>query len=362
MNKRNIVCSLAVLVALTCAAFAQDADTLPAKPMFGHLPPHQVSGEQKSPAALATYQHTFDFSVKGCDPCGNETITQVGTDPSSTNTTTTVPVVIIPVKLGYQTSTGTTYFDPLTKLSNGRTAVSNTEESPIFQPKVNYTQGGTNLGTTQYEDAWARGDFWTNVMTNTNWHLKLGVPKIAPEQTFTVPKADGSIGVEFGVTVGLADINWFDSQIQTMLTKLKITPNEIPIFITYDVYLTEFGECCIGGYHDANTNGQTYSNFEYIGTPGVFSQDVSALSHELGEWIADPMVNNSGCGGLLEVGDPLENESNYGAYPYTLNGFTYNLQDLVFMSYFGQSPVTSVNSWLTFQDSKTVTKVCQTGQ
>jgi hypothetical protein len=37
----------------------------------------------------------------------------------------------------------------------------------------------------------------------------------------------------------------------------------------------------------------------------------------------------------LENGDPLENNSNFGAFPYTLNGFTYNLQDLVTLPYFG---------------------------
>jgi len=65
---------------------------------------------------------------------------------------------------------------------------------------------------------------------------------------------------------------------------------------------------------------------------GAFSQDVSALSHETAEWADDPLVvNTSGnqvaCG-ILEVGDPEEGFTNYGGFPYTLNGFTYNLQDL----------------------------------
>ena len=33
----------------------------------------------------------------------------------------------------------------------------------------------------------------------------------------------------------------------------------------------------------------------------------------------------------LEVGDPEEGDSNYGGFPYTLHGFTYNLQDLVML-------------------------------
>lgn len=168
------------------------------------------------------------------------------------------------------------------------------------------------------------------------YHLLLGTPKVAPVEKIAVPPADGSIGTEFGVKVGLADINWFDSQLEAIITTLKaIQPNTLPIFITYDVYLTDGGECCIGGYHSSmgsTAAPQAYSYFGYVGTPGAFAQDVSALSHEVGEWLDDPLVVNTGgnpvaCG-ILEVGDPEEGFANYGAFPYTLGGFTYNLQDL----------------------------------
>ena len=59
------------------------------------------------------------------------------------------------------------------------------------------------------------------------------------------------------------------------------------------------------------------------------------------------------------VGDPLENNSNFGGFPYTVNGFTSNLQDLVTLSYFGAPASTSVNGEFTFQ-GKSLT-VCQNG-
>jgi hypothetical protein len=294
----------------------------------------------------------------------------VGTNPATSNTTTTVQAEIIPVKLEYTVKGKNYTYDPTAKLSTGKSPVQYTAASPLFSSALDWTQGGTDLGKTQYEDAFQRGNFWTDVMTNTSYHVRLAGPKLAPVQTFTVPAADGTVQnecVDSCITVGLADINWFDTQIQSMLTKLKIQPNTIPIFITYDVYLTEFGECCIGGYHSADTNGQTYSHFTYIDTVGEFSQDVSALSHELGEWYDDPMVNNvlstpANCaGGLLEVGDPLETTANFGTYPYALGGFTYHLQDLTFLKYFGQTPSTSVNDWWTFQNYP-FTTVCQNGQ
>jgi hypothetical protein len=160
------------------------------------------------------------------------------------------------------------------------------------------------------------------------------------------------------------DINFFDAKWQSIISSNStIMPNSFPIALTYDAYLTQGGGCCIGGYHSAFGNAsapQTYAHFTYIDRVGAFSQDVSALSHETGEWMDDPFTNNSGCGGLLEVGDPLEGEANFGGFPYTLNGFTYNLQDLVLLQYFGQSPSTSVNGWWSFQNASL--SVCSNGQ
>ena len=58
----------------------------------------------------------------------------------------------------------------------------------------------------------------------------------------------------------------------------------------------------------------------------------------------------------MENGDPNENESNFGGFPYVLNGFTYNLQTLVFIGYFGKMPPPSVHKWLSFQND--ITTVC----
>ena len=91
--------------------------------------------------------------------------------------------------------------------------------------------------------------------------------------------------------------------------------------------MTQAGGRCIGGYHSAEgstAGAPAYMHFTYIDKAGTFSQDVSALSHEVGEWADDPYgTNNSPCG-VLEVGDPLEGAVNYGDYPYTVNGFTYH--------------------------------------
>jgi hypothetical protein len=275
----------------------------------------------------------------------------VGTAPS-TGTSTTVQAFVIPIKLVIGSQT----FDPQTVLSNGKTVVNNTIASPVFATGVSFTSGGVSMGSTQYLDAYQRANFWGTVSAHTGYHVLLGGPTIEPEVTLTVPKRSGTTGTPFGHTAAEVDINYFDAQVQAIIKNITaIQPNTLPIIITYDTYLTQNRSCCIGGYHSSfglASAPQSYAVFSYVDHPGDFSQDVSALSHEIGEWMADPLVvntgNNTPCG-ILENGDPLENTANFGGFPFTLGGFTYNLQDLVTMPYFGAPPSTSVNNEFTFQ-------------
>ncbi|MCU1299976.1 MAG: hypothetical protein JWQ87_260, partial [Candidatus Sulfotelmatobacter sp.] len=290
------------------------------------------------------------------------TYTMVGTDPSKTNTSTTIPVILVPIKMVYGATNGNTTFDPKTHIvPDGKSVTADVVASPIFNPGVNFTQGGTNLGTTQYIDAYQRGNFWKSVKTHTGYHVLLGTPAVQAEKTIRVTAAQGGVfSNPFGSgVVGTMDINAFDAKLQAyMIAIKKVNPGVLPLFITYNIYLTEGGGCCIGGYHSANgaqPTGQTYSYATYVDSPGSFSQDVSALSHEIGEWLDDPFVdNNVNCqdNSIMENGDPLEGNANYGAYPYSLNGATYNLQSLVFLGYFGAPKATSVHSWLAFQNDE----------
>lgn len=274
--------------------------------------------------------------------------TMVGTDPAAANTSTTIPTFIIPIKLVYGPDNGNTTFDPKHALSNGQTVTQTVLTSPLFQSGIDFVQGGVDLGATQYADAFQRGNFWSAVEANPGYHLLLGRPTLLPEVALSVPAADGMVANEFGVTVGLADIFWFESKLQTVISHYtQIQPNAFPIFLTYDVYLTEFGACCIGGYHSNITPAnQTYAYTTYVDRSGVFAEDTAAFSHEVAEWIDDPFVTNNSPCGLLEVGDPLDQHD----YPYTLHGFTYHLQDLVFLDWFSGDSSQPVNNWFSFQN------------
>ena len=350
--KKAVAVQIFVALVACCFVAAQDAQIEPGseRPMFTRLKP-TLHAPKSAIEAAGTPLQTWNgsFTYKGTTYSYN----MVGTAPSST-TPATVTVVIIPVKI---VLSNRTTFDPAA-------IISNVTGSPIFNTGVDFTSGGVDFGKSQYIDAYQRANFYG--LGHSGFGIHLSGPTVLAEQTLSVPKRSGSTGVVFGFTAGLVDINYFDGQLHKLLTNLGITSNELPIFITRDVYLTQNRQCCIGGYHSATGvigSAQSYAHATYVDHAGAFAQDVSALSHEVGEWVDDPLVNNNGnptpCGGSLEVGDPLENNSNFGAFPYTLNGFTYNLQDLVTLPYFGAPASTSVNGEFTFQGESL--NVCANG-
>ena len=332
----------------TLASAASDVAPAPGdKPMFARQPGLRPNVH----ARLATPSWNFKYTYQG----HSYSEQFVGTDPAAGGSTT-VPIYIIPLKMVF----GKTSESTSAVLPNGQTVIQNILASPIFQSNVDFVQTGTDVGTTQFTDAFQRSNLWGIGGNASGYHVLLGTPTVLPEQTLTVPKADGKVATTFGVKVVEAGINWFDGQIQPLITKLHIPANALPIFVTTQTYLLQGNKsgCCIGGYH-SYTGTQAYSHFTYIQKPGAFAQDVSALSHELAEWMDDPETNNNSACGIYEVGDPLEREANYGGVPYTVGGFTYNLQDEATPVYFGAPASTTLNGNATFEG--TAVGVCANG-
>jgi hypothetical protein len=292
----------------------------------------------------------------------------VGTDPATTNRTTIVSVEIIPIKLIYGPNNGKRTFDPLKdRLPDGRTVLQMVLASPIFKSNVDFVQGGTDIGKTQYIDAFQRANFWgKNVQKNNRYHVLLGKPTVLPEQTITVPESLGHVivnPISHHGLIGTFDPDTMDSAIQDYIKKFdQIQPNTLPIFLTYDIYLggPDMGSAstcgCELGYHFFN--GKPITGQTYVYTTSVdqgkleAGEDVSTLSHEVGEWMDDPFFgSNTVCpGGQLEVGDPLVHHPNFGTFPYKVGNFTYHLQSLVFLGYFGAPRKTDLHRWLSFQN------------
>ena len=352
------MCQLMALTLLVCCCFSAFAS---GQDNNEEVTPRFVVIPQKPPAPGTPEPSTSLLTWSGS--VGGSPFVMVGNDPS-TGPAAVITTFLLPVRIVLNGGAGPT-FDPWA--GGPFSPVAQTLRSPIFDTTTDYVQGGVDVGATQYVDAFQRANFW-NAPLASGYHVLLGGPtfgiNILPTLTLNVPASDGHLGTPFGYQVAEVDINYFDAQISAyMLTLPQIQPNTFPIFITGNTYLTE-GGCCIGGYHSAN-GPQTYTMFDYDTHPGVFSQDVSALSHEVGEWMDDPLTNggnNTPCG-ILEVGDPLEGGSPghpYGTWPYPLHNFTYHLQDMVFLRYFGGPTGLSVNSWWSFQDFG-FTTICQNG-
>jgi hypothetical protein len=286
----------------------------------------------------------------------NYTFTMVGTDPSQGSVSTVVPVQIIP--LIFQFSDGTVLDPTQPACGTARSSVDSVTLSPIFQSST-FAPGGTNVGNTQYVDAFQRANFWNFVSsTAPDYHVLLGTPQVMPAVTLSVPSTFGHTVAGPCAKIGEVSLAYFQLQLRKLTSAVPST--SLPLLLTYNTFFTQ-GGCCILGFHTAQgraPNQLTISVAAYS-DPGIFSvpiQDIHALSHEIGEWMDDPFVNNTvpgwtggqvggACDTLLEVGDPVTGI----AFQVTMNGQTYNPEDLVFLPWFEKAvPSSSVNGWYTF--------------
>lgn len=346
------VLATSVVASLSLAATA-DAKSPVAKPMFtvvpanapGHIAPINQAGQ------LVQWSGGFtDLTGKAIH------FVMPGTDPHSTNTTTTINVVVIPIKMVFGSTNGNMTFNPKKdKYSDGVTVLKRMEKSPIFTNNQ-FTIAGQNIGKTQYVDAFQRANFWqVGVSGEPNYHVLLKIVKVEKPLKITPTSGQGKvIKNPFGtINVGTMNINAFDPILNSYIVahSSDITPDVLPLFITDNVYLTQ-GGCCIGGYHSARghePSGQTYSYTTMVTETGSFSEDIDALSHEISEWMDDPFTDNHvNCtdNSIMEVGDPLENLPNFGTVTLTEGSFTFHPQDEVFQAYFGAPITTSVNNQL----------------
>jgi len=254
VRRIGVLAGLAVLTSISMApaVFSQDQESSEQKPVvqegqrpkFERLTPRYLDNLLLAPVSSTVPNWSSSFTSGGT----TFPFTMVGTNPATTNTTTTITTYLIPIKMVCRGRTS----DPETILSNGQTAVTNTTSSPIFNSGITFVQGGTNVGDTQYIDAFQRGNFWGDVVTNSSYHVLLS-PVVLAEHTLNVPKQDCSNANPFGFgTVSIVNINYFDAQLQSIISGTsQITPASFVMAITYDSYLSDnsgLSGCCIGGY------------------------------------------------------------------------------------------------------------------
>jgi hypothetical protein len=400
-------CTVAALSAAASAAFGQEAKTaapqLQARHAVKRARAADAEAVKNDVAATGSSKKSglplFTYNIQSTRDGNSYTGVMVGADPFSGRgekdtrvKTFIIPVVVITNTVGasFNPKTGditpgpgVTTFDPTANDNSCLSPPNNNplrlfQQSPMFN-NYDISVGGTDVGRTQYIDAFQRANFWNALDEDTreDYHVLLDpvrtlspiVINVPADQGTTLPPASFPACGPFGIV----NINFFDLFLNNnVLPALQpqVNAGNFPIFMLYNVVLADpvfnLGGCCFLGYHGTSnfTPIQTYSpsDFDTTGLFGSTQGDSNTLSHEVGEWVNDPFGNNAtplwghtgqvaGCQGNLEVGDPLSgtNFSPIGAR----NGFTYHLQELAFFSWFFASPSVGIHGW--FSDNDTFT-------
>jgi hypothetical protein len=365
-----------------------------------------------APQFLANARTVPHWTFQYTDPTNHVTytITMAGSDPRLGGTSE-IHTVIIPLKMNFVAAgqdlsslvnQGYSGFVPhiYNQTFDGTSKVAQTLASPEFTDFSYPAVLGGDSG--QNGDVYLRAQF--NKIASS-YHVKLVNDAVLPTVTLDVPSTKGiayerpvpewrqANGLQTNLELtGLAESTWFSTQLQSLMGSLQIDSTTVPIFLTDNVLLYTKGpgagylNCCILGYHGAgmpighgagSAKGQgaqpvqTFMYSAYV-TPGTYSgflsdylvnprsapaptrglSDIHALSHEVGEFLDDPFVNNAvlpwksltatqyPCTGVLEVGDPV-----VGVW-YGLNGNTdanaygqWHPEDLVFAQWFGHGGI-----------------------
>jgi hypothetical protein len=296
------------------------------------------------------------------------TYTIVGKNPAKkvTNPATTVTAEIVPLIMKF--SNGDTW-DPtkVDSCDSGASALARTQKSPVVVKQA-WTFGTTSIGTGQYVDAFQRSEFWKFAQPtgiNPTFGVTLAFKTVSPV-TIKVPSTWGPATAAIGCgnhLLGAVNINKLDPFLQNhvipSLASQGVGTTTFPVFVLHNFveYIGVTTQCCVLGYHNifsTTAGAQTYGLAMYDNSRAFSgSADISALSHEVGEWQNDPNTLNptprwghigqvTGCQANLEVGDPLSGTT----FGDSLNGFTYHPQELAFFSWFyHQSPSLGVNGW-----------------
>jgi hypothetical protein len=267
----------------------------------------------------------------------------------TTGAKTNIPVVVVPLKL----EIGSAVFDPnkANSCDGSVSALTRFKKSPLVVHSP-LTFNGVGVGTTQYSDGFMRAEFWSVI--KSSFHNYLSPIKYAKEITVTV---DPSVGItyssgcsELGIVSNTPFATFLGGEVTTLQQDGIVSPTEFVIFLVKNLVQSTaepptVSACCILGFHTAQGSPvQTWGIMDYdtSGDFGSGTHDVSIASHEINEWMNDPLGNNatpawgnigqvSGCQGNLEVGDPL---SGTLMPSIPLNGYTYHVQELAFASWY----------------------------
>jgi hypothetical protein len=274
----------------------------------------------------------------------------VGGNPFGNPHPVTIDAVLIPLIIEIIVNGRIVLFDPTVPdpCDPGNLSA---EQRFRFSPLVVPTDlkfNGVDVGTAQYIDGFMRAEFWNQTRgsssySNTlNWSFASAV--ILP--VFVSPNGliQGTTQCPQGVLSQSVFNNFMKLQVIPSLQKSGvISPTKFAFFLTKNVItatsLTPTPSGIKWGQHYATGSpAQTWARGAYN-----VGNDVITASHEIGEWMNDPLLTNAtpswgylgsfpnGCSTILEVGDPVNGRS---APLINIGGHNFHVQELAFFSWF----------------------------
>jgi hypothetical protein len=292
----------------------------------------------------------------------------VGGNPFGETNPVTNDVVLIPLIVQFIEKDGTIVtFDPTASQSQscdlqGFSPLDRFILSPLVVP-TDLKFNGIHVGKAQYIDGFMRAQFWNAPNhSRSSYHNELNW-SLAPAP-FVFPVAlPSEIGIVNGTGCGKRGIvskDVFNALIKDFVIPLLqasgvISPTQFAFFLTKNVVASANDppttQNIEGGQHYATPSLAIAGNPKQTWARAASSGDINTASHEIGEWMNDPFVNNptppwgflgsfkNGCSSQFEVGDPLNGKKQK---PYiTLDSYTYHPQELAFFSWFFDAPGTT---------------------
>lgn len=302
---------------------------------------------------------TFPFSVVGAKPQSGGTIR--------------IPTQLKPVTLlfeGYEDENG----EPV--ILSPEQVLDNVRNSPNFRAAQYQT------GFTQFADAVQRAQFYSTM--GPEWHTLLDPPQVLKPLVMVVPRNSARVfrNRSTGTTYAVVDTEFFISQLNTLVQLEDLHVDALPVILTRNVMLSpgaDVKRCCVLGFHTAFDAGQladtelvqtlVWASWIDAGILGPGIADVTAMSHEISEWVNNPFGLNAvpswqypnqvlGCQNNLETGDPVAALPNAG-FPVTIDAFTYHPQNQVLLPWFTRQPSDALDHAYTFPDSTLITSPSQ---
>jgi len=265
----------------------------------------------------------------------------------------TINAVWIPLIIQIKKSDGTVVtFDPTAPDScdpNDTSPAIRFLFSPLVLP-ANLIFNGVSVGAFQYIDGFMQAEFWNETGGSSSYSNFITWVDGAPVSFPLVSSSDGTVTGTGCNEEGYISKSFFSSTMKgSIIPSLQaagvISPAKFAFFLTKNVQtastLSPSPSGIGAGAHFAGGSPvQTWAWARYNET-----SDVSTASHEVGEWMNDPLVTNStpawgdegeikfpNCSSKFEVGDPLNHKN--VLLKSVLSPYEYHVQELAFFSWF----------------------------